>query len=161
MIWTLYFVGLILIGCSDQRALAPDQEPSPYASPVEVSGTPTSNPTGTPTPEPTPTSTPDADGWSVAEGDCNDLDWQIHPDAYDVVCDGVDQNCNGQVDEGITSYVFWDYDSDRKPLYGPPVMAGCIVEAQEDQVLVGTWPVSVDWDCDDNDPTILGEPCPL
>ena len=40
----------------------------------------------------------DADGWG-AEDDCNDdVSW-IHPDAPEVCSDGVDDDCDGQVDE--------------------------------------------------------------
>jgi hypothetical protein len=41
----------------------------------------------------------DRDTFTVDEGDCNDNDPAIHPDATEI-CDGVDDNCNGTVDEG-------------------------------------------------------------
>ena len=37
----------------------------------------------------------DADGYTVAEGDCNDTDPSVHPGATDIPGDGADQNCNG------------------------------------------------------------------
>lgn len=37
----------------------------------------------------------DGDGYSVAGGDCDDDDASVHPDADDVIVDGVDQNCDG------------------------------------------------------------------
>jgi hypothetical protein len=40
----------------------------------------------------------DGDGYTVAQGDCNDHDATIHPGAPDP-CDGVDNNCNGMIDE--------------------------------------------------------------
>src|SRR3972149_171851 len=40
----------------------------------------------------------DGDGYSVAQGDCNDNDASIHPGAVEV-CNGVDDNCNVQIDE--------------------------------------------------------------
>ena len=37
----------------------------------------------------------DLDGFTVADGDCNDDDASIHPDATDAVDDGIDQDCDG------------------------------------------------------------------
>ncbi len=41
----------------------------------------------------------DRDGWTVAEGDCNDRSAGTNPDMSEA-CDGADNNCNGVVDEG-------------------------------------------------------------
>jgi hypothetical protein len=40
----------------------------------------------------------DGDGYSPAQGDCDDLEDRVHPAATDQ-CDGVDSNCNGLVDD--------------------------------------------------------------
>jgi Putative metal-binding motif len=40
----------------------------------------------------------DGDGWSVADGDCNDLDAAVHPGASEI-CNGVDDDCDAAVDE--------------------------------------------------------------
>jgi hypothetical protein len=40
----------------------------------------------------------DGDGFADFEGDCNDSDASIHPDAQEIF-DGIDNNCNGLVDE--------------------------------------------------------------
>ena len=58
---------------------------------------------GTPTKAP-PNCDKDGDGFEKAGGacggdDCKDNDRDINPDATEV-CDGVDNNCNGQTDEG-------------------------------------------------------------
>ena len=52
----------------------------------------------------------DGDGYAGDE-DCNDDDDQIHPDA-DELCDGVDNNCNGKVDEGVEQLFYADADND-------------------------------------------------
>ena len=42
----------------------------------------------------------DLDGYTD-DVDCNDRDSNVNPDAEEV-CDGVDNNCDGSVDEGST-----------------------------------------------------------
>lgn len=42
----------------------------------------------------------DGDGFTTCQGDCNDNDGSIKPDATEV-CDGIDNNCNSQTDEGF------------------------------------------------------------
>ena len=37
----------------------------------------------------------DGDGFTVAEGDCDDADYSIYPGASEVCSDGIDQNCDG------------------------------------------------------------------
>jgi hypothetical protein len=44
----------------------------------------------------------DGDGWSSADGDCNDCNKYINPGAYDVPGDGIDQDCNGTPDDEPT-----------------------------------------------------------
>lgn len=44
----------------------------------------------------------DGDGVSACGGDCDDRDPGVSP-ALPEVCDGVDQNCDGRVDEGVLS----------------------------------------------------------
>jgi hypothetical protein len=49
----------------------------------------------------------DDDGYYIDGGvcgaiDCNDADSQVHPGVTEI-CDAIDNNCDGQVDEGVTS----------------------------------------------------------
>jgi hypothetical protein len=43
----------------------------------------------------------DSDGYTFAEGDCNDDDAAINPEKTEAP-NGIDDNCNGHVDEGTT-----------------------------------------------------------
>ncbi|NBS41030.1 hypothetical protein EBS80_00015 [bacterium] len=52
----------------------------------------------------------DSDGYGVSV-DCDDTDAAINPGAAEV-CDGVDQNCDGTADEGVTTHVYRDADGD-------------------------------------------------
>jgi hypothetical protein len=45
----------------------------------------------------------DGDGVTTCDGDCDDRSWQIAPGLDEVPGDGVDNNCNGAVDEVIAS----------------------------------------------------------
>ena len=40
----------------------------------------------------------DGDGFSIEDGDCDDSNPDIHPDATETPSDGVDSNCNGEDD---------------------------------------------------------------
>ncbi len=54
----------------------------------------------------------DADGDGFASGvDCDDSDAAIYPGAAEA-CDGLDNNCSGEVDEGLLSTWFADADAD-------------------------------------------------
>jgi len=48
---------------------------------------------------------------SATAGDCNDSDPNINP-AKSEICDGKDNNCNGQVDEGVLLVFYKDTDKD-------------------------------------------------
>jgi hypothetical protein len=44
----------------------------------------------------------DGDGWSSADGDCNDCNKYINPGAYDIPANGIDEDCDGKVDDEPT-----------------------------------------------------------
>jgi len=117
-------VGLTLWGCPDVgiddpgltplgESPTPEETPTPgdTDSPEPSPGT-TPTPPVTPTPEePTPVVTDDdGDGYSEDDGDCDDTDLGINPGATET-CNGLDDNCNGQVDD-VLSVWYQDGDGD-------------------------------------------------
>ncbi|RME26975.1 MAG: hypothetical protein D6798_05570 [Deltaproteobacteria bacterium] len=60
----------------------------------------------------------DGDGFTPRMGDCDDLDAAVHPDAQEL-CDEVDNDCNGMVDDGLgtTQVQESDYGADGIPDY--------------------------------------------
>lgn len=54
----------------------------------------------------------DGDGWTGGDGDCDDANPGVHPDAEEACEGGVDEDCNGVA----------DFDD---PLCLPPLGAGC------------------------------------
>lgn len=50
-----------------------------------------------------PTSDFDQDGYTSAEGDCNDCDPQTNPGAYDVADNQIDEDCSGVADDEVLS----------------------------------------------------------
>jgi serine protease len=53
----------------------------------------------------------DGDGYTESQGDCNDADSDVHPDALET-CDGIDNNCDGITDEGCSTSGCTDNDGD-------------------------------------------------
>jgi len=68
----------------------------------------------------------DGDTWTTCDGDCDDSDPDVYPGADEICGDGIDNNCNGETDEGCGECT--DADGD-----------GWCVE---------------DGDCDDDDPLV-------
>lgn len=86
----------------------------------------------------TPDDDLDADGFGLEAGDCDDADAQINPNAAEL-CDGVDNDCAGGVDDGLGDLFFLDGDGDG---YGDPAAATTQCDPTLGLVLDGT-------DCDD------------
>ncbi|MCS6990912.1 MAG: MopE-related protein [Chitinophagales bacterium] len=51
------------------------------------------------------------DGYVADSTDCDDTQALIHPDATEV-CNGIDDNCNVETDEGVLSRYYADFDGD-------------------------------------------------
>ena len=85
----------------------------------------------------------DDDGDGVAPGaDCNDTDALVHPGA-DERCNGIDDDCDGPVDEDAVDAIAVFTDADSDGFGGAEDGTACVPEA--DQAAVGG-------DCDDQDP---------
>ena len=55
-------------------------------------------------------------GYALSPGDCDDSDFLVYPDQQEY-CDGVDNDCDGAIDEGVKITYFTDADGDG---YGNP-----------------------------------------
>ncbi|MBI5895304.1 MAG: hypothetical protein HZB24_04595 [Desulfobacterales bacterium] len=66
----------------------------------------------------------DKDGYTENQGDCNDSNAAAHPGAVEA-CNNIDDNCNGQTDEGVLVSFYRDADGDT---YGNAAAAtqGCV-----------------------------------
>ncbi len=53
----------------------------------------------------------DGDGYKPSENDCNDNDSTVNPGVAEI-CDGIDNNCDGQIDEGQMGTFYADADGD-------------------------------------------------
>ena len=84
----------------------------------------------------------DGDGYNSCE-DCDDTNAGINPGAEED-CDGVDNDCDGDIDEGVTSTYYADDDGDG---FGDPTTSTDACEPS------GGWVPTSD-DCDDADPYV-------
>ena len=85
----------------------------------------------------------DGDGYTADE-DCDDADATTNPGATEL-CDGIDNNCDDAIDEGVLDTWYADADGDG---YGD---AGAAVEACDGPA--DTVPTATD--CDDTDPAVF------
>jgi hypothetical protein len=94
---------------------------------------------------------PDSRGWSLLPGDCDDSDNEIYP-AAEEICDGVDNDCDDEVDaaDGDVSAPTWYLDDDGDG-YGDPSRPSVACEIP---------PRHVDNDDDCDDSTFVVQPRP-
>ena len=83
------------------------------------------------------------EGYTAEPGDCDDTDAAVHPDAEEV-CNEIDDDCDGIVDEDLQSVYYLDSDGDG---YGGVDATEVACEAPSGFV------DNVD-DCDDSDPAV-------
>ena len=91
-------------------------------------------------------------GYTDDATDCDDGDGAVHPDA-DELCDGVDNDCDAEVDEDAEDAATWYVDVDVDG-YGDP--AGSAVACSEPPGYTGDAT-----DCDDSDETVNPEAAEL
>ena len=53
----------------------------------------------------------DGDAYKPSEGDCDDSNSEINPGEIET-CDGLDNNCDGTIDEGTMTWFYADEDGD-------------------------------------------------
>ena len=67
-------------------------------------------------------------GLSSVSGDCDDTDPTVSP-SREEVCDGIDNDCNGEVDDGVLLTFYADVDEDG---YGDPINHNKLVNLQKE-----------------------------
>ncbi|HJN76500.1 MAG TPA: MopE-related protein [Myxococcota bacterium] len=90
----------------------------------------------------------DGDGYA-AKDDCDDGDVGVHPDANEF-CDGIDQDCDGDIDEDAIDATLYYPDADGD---GYGILEGRLKSCEDelDGYMSGG---TGQWDCDDDDPDV-------
>ncbi|MBX7224385.1 MAG: fibronectin type III domain-containing protein, partial [Chitinophagales bacterium] len=85
-------------------------------------------------------------GYVTGNTDCDDNNANINPGQSEVPCNGVDDNCNGTIDEGSNSVTYYaDQDGDG---YGNPAISQTTCDGAPNGYVTGNT------DCDDNNANI-------
>ena len=108
----LTLVLLLAVACRN-KDVATDDSPvveSPPADDSPADDSPADDSPADDSDSPAPTDD-DGDGYT-AEEDCDDTNAGVHPGATET-CDGVDQNCDGDIDEDAVDRSTWYADGDR------------------------------------------------
>ena len=100
-------------------------------------------------------------GLSSVTGDCDDLDADRSPVATEV-CDEIDNNCNEEIDEGVTSTFYTDFDEDNYGDINQPIDAcerpeGYVednTDCHDDDTLIPPGAIEI---CDDQDNNCNGQ----
>ena len=88
--------------------------------------------------------------------DCDDSRANVHPGAAEV-CNNIDDNCDGKVDEGVLAIKYLDRDIDR---YGDPASSLFVCDQESRSPYADAdWLSTRGTDCDDTDPNIWHD-CP-
>ena len=86
---------------------------------------------------------------AFAGDDCDDSNRRVYAGATEI-CDGLDNDCNGRVDDGVTIVAYLDRDGDG---HGQPESALNVCPSDLSTTdRAGTWLVQLGNDCDDTDP---------
>ena len=124
----------------EDDACVPVTDTGSPPEPADETGEPPADETGEP-----PTDL-DHDGFTVDDGDCDDDDPAVNPDA-DEVCDGIDNNCNDIIDErDAVDAQLWFRDADGDN-FGNNDDSQMSCDPPEGYVAVGD-------DCDDDEPAV-------
>ena len=97
----------------------------------------------------------DQDGFAAEEGDCNDNNPEIFPGMVET-CDGIDNNCNGEVDENAQDARTWYEDSDGDGWGNQDItVTTCAYEVGGYVLPPNLDPSPSDFDCDDTNSSVF------